>query len=147
MLSGRFDALSLSLGVGSSLFVICLNRDPLKKSTIDIKDYLLFWIRLVTFMPWLIKEIFFATLHVIQIIVSPKIKLNPSLKQYPCSLSSDVLKVLFANTITLTPGTITADIQANTFTVYALDHSSAEGILNGGMEKKIFEHFKMGSIR
>lgn len=146
-LSGRFDALSLFLGIGSCLFVLWLNRDLLKKSQVKPSDYILFWARILTYTPWLIKEIFMATLHVMQIILSPKMNINPSFKQYRCSLSSDVLKVIFANTITLTPGTITADIQDDLFTIYAIDDASAEGILNGSMESKIFDHFKLGIKR
>ena len=70
----------------------------------------------------LVKEILIANWTVIKIILSPhmKEKIHPQLVKFPCDYKSDIMKALLANSITLTPGTITVRLRSDHFVVHAL---------------------------
>lgn len=76
----------------------------------------------------LILEIFKANFSVISLILSPKLEPEPEIVTFTTGLKHDLLKVVLANTITLTPGTITASLEEDTFTVHCLDKEFARGI-------------------
>ncbi len=86
--------------------------------------------------PWMIKycgillwEIVKANFAVIHLILSPKLEPEPVLFHFRKPLKKDAHKVLLANSITLTPGTITVDlIGKDEYVVHALDKDLAEGI-------------------
>jgi multicomponent Na+:H+ antiporter subunit E len=52
-------------------------------------------------------------------------------------LQNEVAKVVLGNSITLTPGTVTVDIEGDLFTVHALSDTAAESVLDGDMERRV----------
>ena len=76
----------------------------------------------------LIKEIIASSFKMMSVILSKKYE--PMLIKFSPPLKSELARVILANSITLTPGTITADINDNCFTVHCIDASFAEGIEN-----------------
>ena len=78
----------------------------------------------------LVWEIIKANIDVIKIILSPKMEIEPAIVTFHTDLESDAARVTLANSITLTPGTITVDVQENRFCVHALDYTMAEDIEN-----------------
>ena len=76
----------------------------------------------------LLKEIIIANLTVLKIILSKKKKIHPVLVKFPAPLKSHLLQVILANSITLTPGTITVRLYEEKFEVHCLDESMAEGL-------------------
>lgn len=76
-------------------------------------------------------EIFKANLATLKLIVSNRYDVQPVLVTFDVHFESDLAKVLFANSITLTPGTITAEINGDTYRVHALDESFIDGINEG----------------
>lgn len=137
VLSGKFDAFHLSLGVLSSLLVSVLSSDLLfteSNARIDI-----IWVRFLIYVPWLVLEIVKANLWVIYLALSPKMSehVDPQVVRFKSKLKSDLALVTFANSITLTPGTITVFVdEEGVFTVHAIDYKSAAG-LPGEMEQRV----------
>ena len=78
----------------------------------------------------LIQEIVKANLCVLKIIISPEIQPEPALVYFGTDLQSELSKVILANSITLTPGTITVSLGDNRFCVHCLDRELAEGMEN-----------------
>ncbi len=78
----------------------------------------------------LIQEIVKANLCVLKIIISPEIQPEPALVYFGTDLQSELSKVILANSITLTPGTITVSLEDNRFCVHCLDRELAEGMEN-----------------
>lgn len=78
----------------------------------------------------LIQEIVKANLCVLKIIISPEIQPEPALVYFGTDLQSELSKVILANSITLTPGTITVSLEDNRFCVHCLDRVLAEGMEN-----------------
>ncbi|MCR5784888.1 MAG: Na+/H+ antiporter subunit E [Eubacterium sp.] len=76
----------------------------------------------------LLIEIIKANGYVIKVILTPHYKIEPAVVSFKTNIKSPQLKTFLANAITLTPGTITAEVNDDTFTVHCLDKSLAEGI-------------------
>ena len=76
-------------------------------------------------------EIFKANIATLKLIASTRYDIEPMLVSFDVHFESDFAKALFANSITLTPGTITAEVEGDTYRVHALDASFTEGINEG----------------
>jgi len=77
----------------------------------------------------LIAEVVLANIAVIKLVLSPRIEIKPVLVKFKTDLKTDLAKVVLANSITLTPGTITCDLETDgTFIVHCLDLDMAEGL-------------------
>ena len=76
----------------------------------------------------LMKEIIFANITVLKIVLKSKKKVHPVLVKFPAPLKSHLLQVILADSITLTPGTITVRLYEEKFEVHCLDESMAEGL-------------------
>ena len=79
--------------------------------------------KLVTYGFWLIKEILKSNIIVTKTILSPKIHVKQNMFNVPLSPKSDAAQVIFANSITLTPGTITVETEKNSLLVHSLNFS------------------------
>ncbi len=84
----------------------------------------------IHYLAILIKEIIVANIAVLKIIFSPKRKIHPVLVRFPAPLKNHLLQVILADSITLTPGTITVRLYEEKFEVHCLDESMAEGLDN-----------------
>lgn len=90
-----------------------------------------FWKHFVWGMHYLailLKEIAVANLVVLKIVLSPKTKVHPVIVSFDAPVRSHLLQVILANSITLTPGTITVRLYEEKFEVHCLDESMADGI-------------------
>lgn len=141
LLSGKFDPFHLTLGVISSLLVSWMSADLLFVDS-SKKGRLIEVCRFVLYLPWVMKEILLSTLHVTWLALHPamKEKIDPRMVNFKTKLKSDVARVVLANSITLTPGTITVRVEGDVFTVHALSDKVASG-LPGEMEDRIARIF------
>ena len=89
------------------------------------------------YVPWLAKEIVLSNLSVAKVILTPSLPIHPRILQVRASQKSDVAQVIYANSITLTPGTVTLDVRDGQFLVHALTTDSAEGLLSGEMDRRV----------
>ncbi len=85
----------------------------------------------IEYMAILFVLIIKANIETLKLIVSNRYDIEPTLVTFDVHFESDVTKVLFANSITLTPGTITAEVEGDTYKVHALDESFIDGINEG----------------
>ena len=142
LLSGRFDGFHLAMGVFSSAFVATISGDLMFASRKPSGIFGL-WLRLAGYVPWLVYQIFLANLHVMYLVFHPKMMdlINPKIIEFDSRLKGDYARMLFANSITLTPGTITVDVKAlGGFSVHCIDDPSGDS-LPGKMEEKIIAVF------
>ncbi|MDA0665181.1 MAG: Na+/H+ antiporter subunit E, partial [Proteobacteria bacterium] len=87
---------------------------------------------------WLAKEIVVSSLQVSKIVLSPSMPISPSVVSVQSLAEGEVGRVLFGNSITLTPGTLTMDISPEGMvTVHALTHEGAQGVLAGEMNTRV----------
>lgn len=99
-------------------------------------------LRFCLYAPWLIKEIFVAAVGVAEKVLDPAMPVDPCVIVHHSPLKREVARVAFANSITLTPGTLTLDVDEGTFTVHCLSPGFATGIENGDMERRIHRVFE-----
>jgi multicomponent Na+:H+ antiporter subunit E len=140
--SGVFDAWHLSLGVISCALVTYMSHDLLFQREKFQKKDITETIRFIKYIPWLIYQIILANIHVAKVVLHPKMNdlIDPHIIKFKTKLKRDMSLVTFANSITLTPGTITILIREGEFFVHALDMKVA-GDLPGEMEERVAHIF------
>lgn len=97
----------------------------------SVKKELLFWkksVYLARYFVVLVVEIIKANIAVLHLILSVSEEVEPTMIRFKANLKSDFCKFLLANSITLTPGTITVSLDKNEYVVHCLDKTLAEGI-------------------
>lgn len=135
LLSGLFTPFLLSAGAGCALAVVWLAR------RMDVLDHeghpihlshraLLYW-------PWLAREIVKSAWDVSRIILDPKLPVSPTLVRFAPSQKSDVGLVIHAQSITLTPGTITIEAGPDEFLVHGLTRASAAAVVGSEMDARV----------
>ena len=131
-LSGKFNFFHLSLGVGVSLGIAWLNTGPLPGAKAQFS-----WAGVLTYMPWLFSRIFASSIHMARLILDPSLPIDPKLIRHRTTLQNPGAIVLLGNSITLTPGTITAEASIDELTVHTIDPDSSNDLLSGILEKKV----------
>ncbi|MED5274833.1 MAG: Na+/H+ antiporter subunit E [Pseudomonadota bacterium] len=136
ILSGIPTIGMIALGVLSSLLIIFLIN---KMDIIDHETSLLNFkpIRLLIYFFWLIKEMVLSNILVCYYIISPKAKINPSVIKVKASQKSAVGKVLYANSITFTPGTVTIDINGDNLIIHVLAEPFKNSMLKNTMDSMV----------
>ena len=94
---------------------------------------------LVRYLGVLIREIVKANLEVLGLVLSPELEPEPALVYFTTDLSSDLAKAMLANSITLTPGTITVSMEGSRFCVHCLDRKFGEGLENSSFVQRLRE--------
>lgn len=93
--------------------------------------------RFVTYFPWILREIAKSAWAVTKIIVNPALPISPTMTRVQASQRTSLGIVTYANSITLTPGTITTGVKANLLTVHALVREGALDLEAGGMDARV----------
>ena len=94
-------------------------------------------VRPIFYMPYILWEIVKANVDIIKVIINPSMPINPKVIRVKASQKTDIAKVIYANSITLTPGTITLDVRGDDFMVHALTDDSAAGVESGDMDRRV----------
>ena len=84
--------------------------------------------RVLFYLALLFIEIVKANLQVIRLVLSPVIEVEPCLVRFRTDLRSEAARVALANSITLTPGTLTVSLEGNDLLIHALDRDMARGV-------------------
>lgn len=143
LLSGQWhfsasgDLYLLGCGIVSCLFVTYIAS---RKGLVDREGHpahLL--VGMLTYIPWLIWEVVVANLEVTKTVWSLRPVITPRLITVPFDLKTDLLTVIYANSITLTPGTVTVSVDTDKkeMIVHALTKKAAAGLLSGKMHAKV----------
>lgn len=77
----------------------------------------------------LLWQIVLANLQLARIVLHPRLPIQPGIVRFNPGLKTDLSKTLLANSITLTPGTLTVDIHGEEFTVHVLTLASAQHVV------------------
>ena len=135
MLSGHSEALLIGLGIFSSFLSIYLSR---RMDIIDHESYPFHLsTRLLRYYPYLAKEIIITNIDVIKRILKPGNSISPQIITLPTVKKTDLSKVIYANSITLTPGTVTLELSGDEIKVHALGKEGAEDLQKGQMAEAV----------
>ncbi|MCP5372744.1 MAG: Na+/H+ antiporter subunit E [Hyphomicrobiales bacterium] len=134
LLSGYFKALLLILGLISVGIAVVV---ALRMEVIDHEGHPVhLTLRGTWFWPWLTWEIIKANLDVAKVILDPKLPIQRLVFRVKAGQSDELGHVVYANAITLTPGTVSIDVNDGEITVHALTRGAAEGLANGEMDRR-----------
>lgn len=136
LLSGHIEPLLLGLGLASVVLTIFLMK---RMNVIDHESYPIHLSsRLPAFLVYISREIVKANVDVIKRIVSYRGKfISPQLVEIPLSQKTDLGRAIYANSITLTPGTVSVELTENKVIVHALTREAADDLSTGDMAKAI----------
>jgi len=136
LLSGHYtDTLLIGLGLGSCGLVVglAMRMDLVDHEGVPLQLGGRFWV----YFPWLMKEIFIANVNVARVILNPKLPISPVVTHFRASQESDLGKTIYANSITLTPGTITTSIQGQDLEIHALTLKDIDGREEDQMDHRV----------
>ncbi|ANM29172.1 hypothetical protein ABI59_05535 [Acidobacteria bacterium Mor1] len=133
--SGHFNPLLIGFGLASVLLVLVIvGRMGIadhEGAPIEVLP------RALTYAPWLLLEIAKANIDVVRVVLSPKMPISPSLFECDSTQKSDLGRTMYANSITLTPGTVTVEVREGRFKVHALTNAAADGVKSGEMDRRV----------
>lgn len=118
-MSGVYEPLTIGMGAASSVLAIYVGK---RMNAIDRHPLAIHlnYFKLITYFGWLMVEIAKSNWAVTKLILAPKMKLRQNMFEVPYVQKSDLGQTIFANSITLTPGTITVEVEPDHFLVHAL---------------------------
>lgn len=140
LLSGKYDAFHLTLGLLCSLFIAAIGHN-LIFANVRVGDIRVIIQRFLAYVPWHMYQIIVANIDVAILALSPRMPIDPMIIKFRTKLQSDISWVTLANSITLTPGTITIDIEEGEFVVHALSKKLADDLNTGEMEDRVAHVF------
>ena len=133
LMSGHYNFLIVGLGIISCVFCVYVAK---RGKLIDDEGLPIFFIpRLLNYLIWLFKEILKSNLSTAKVIINGQVE--PETFTVKTSQVTDVAKVTYANSITLTPGTVTTKIQKDVFEVHALNSDFGNDVRTNEMDKKV----------
>ena len=135
VLSGHFEPKLMGFGLASAAFVayLAMRMDVVDHEGVPLHLGGRFW----AYFPWLMKEIFVANVRVARIILTPRLPIHPILVHYHASQKTDLGRAIYANSITLTPGTITTAVIGDDLEVHSLTWVDVDGREEDQMDRRV----------
>lgn len=135
LLSGIFSLFFLAEALVSCALIVFIVR------RMDLVDHEgvpvhVSW-RFALYLPWLVWQIIVANFDVFRRIIDPRLPIDPAMRWVPARQRSDLCRAIFANSITLTPGTVSIDVNADRILVHAIDRSGLDDLEAGAMESRV----------
>jgi multicomponent Na+:H+ antiporter subunit E len=147
LLSGKFELKYLFFGLASAALVTFVTHDLLevgetekRKPRSALSLALAAW-KFFAYVIWLGYSIVQSNLQVAYLVLHPKLPIRPGLLRFRTKLKSQLGQVILANSITLTPGTITVELHEGTYLVHAIVPEAAGSLLEAKMQSKLEEIF------
>lgn len=135
LLSGHTSILLLSLGLVSVMLVIWIvgRMDRNDKAPV----LMLFTLEIISYFGWLIWQIIISNIDVVRRIWDPSLSITPACRKIKVSINDPLIKTIYANSITLTPGTVTTEVGEDYFIVHALNAMGLDELEEGEMQRRL----------
>lgn len=135
LLSGHYTPLLLGIGAAAAALsvVVAMRMDVVDHEGHPVE----MWPRIVAYWAWLLAEIVRANVDVSRRVLTPSLPIEPVLFEVQATQQSDLAQVVYANSITLTPGTVTVAAENGVFAVHALSRNAADDIRGGAMDRRV----------
>lgn len=137
ILGGTLDTFNLATGalvagISTSIFAgITAEHSP------NLKFLLARISRLLVYFPYLLWEIAKANLSVAYIILHPRLPIDPKMRQFNAAVWGEYSVTTLANSITLTPGTLTVDVRRDSLYIHTLTKAARDDLDAGGLERAV----------
>lgn len=136
LMSGVYKTLIIGLGAASAIFAVYMVRrmdrvdqDHLK---VPLKPF-----RFITYAVWLVWEVVKSNVTLTKLILAPDLNLRQHIFRVPNTQKSELAEVIFANSITLTPGTITVEAEGDAFWVHAVSYDESDHEALADMDRRV----------
>ncbi|GGA22583.1 Na+/H+ antiporter subunit E [Neptunicoccus cionae] len=136
LMSGVYKTLIIGLGAASAIFAVYMVRrmdrvdqDHLK---VPLKPF-----RFITYAVWLVWEVVKSNVTLTKLILAPDLNLRQHIFRVPNTQKSELAEVIFANSITLTPGTITVETEGDAFWVHAVSFDESDHEALADMDRRV----------
>ena len=135
LLSWHFDALLIAFGLATCTLAVWVG---VRMGTVDRESVPVHLIGgALLYVPWLVWEIFKSNIRVARIILAARLRVDPSIVHFRASQRTDLGRFIYANSITLTPGTVTTGIVGDDFEVHAIVQSEIDGSEENDMNRRV----------
>ncbi len=135
VLSGHYTVLLVTFGIISCIGVVAL---ALRLDVIHSDKHSIgILLRLLKYLPWFSREILLSNIDVAKRILSPALPINPNVVRVNASQATELGVTVYANSITLTPGTLSIQVDANQIEVHSLNHESTAQLKRGEMDRRV----------
>jgi multicomponent Na+:H+ antiporter subunit E len=137
ILGGTLDTFNLATGalvggLSAAIFAgITAERTPVFSTLLGRS------LRLLIYLPYLLWEIAKANLSVAYIILHPDLPIDPKMRQFDGAVWGEYSVTTLANSITLTPGTLTVDVRRDSFYIHTLTQDARDGLEEGSLERAV----------
>ena len=131
LLSASFNLFHVGLGLVAAFGVAWFNTDR------SASRFTILRLRIVWYFLWLVGRILQSGFHLSVLILHPALPIDPKLIRYRTKLREEAGIVLLGNSITLTPGTITVEVNSQDLVVHAMDDKSAHDVTSLHMDQRI----------
>ena len=135
LLSGHYTVLIVTLGVASAVLVTLLCR-RLGMTGTHLHTASVY-LRLPAYVVWLTGAIIIANIKVAKCILSPKLPINPAFRRVPMSQQTDLGRLIHANSITLTPGTVSVDLDPDAIKIHTLLQSPDDAAVQQKLDHRV----------
>lgn len=137
ILSPAVSVQSVVIGIIVSILVVLYSQDVVFSED-EVTLYSFGKLKIfIRYMYTLLVEIFKANIDVAKVVLSPSLPISPSFIKVHVVFNNDFNKVIYANSVTLTPGTLTVDVKGHDYIIHALTDAAAEGMDNSILEQYV----------
>ena len=134
--SGKLDLQSVIAGAVVAIFVGLLFGDRIaRKLPLSRVFARIFW--LLVYIPMFLWYVVIANLDVVYRVVHPEMPIHPGIVKVRTNLKSPAGRTMLANSITLTPGTVSIGVRGSYITVHAIAEEGADGLQEGEMDRRV----------
>ncbi|SEO37426.1 multicomponent Na+:H+ antiporter subunit E [Halogranum amylolyticum] len=132
--SGTFDLVTGAISAG--IVTLVLGQISLKGRP-DLKRIPGEFGRMLLYIPYLVWEIAKANVTLAYVILHPRLPIDPKMVQFRAAVWNDLPATTLANSITLTPGTLTVEVSQREFYIHSLTRSARRDLLEGALERAV----------
>ena len=130
-----FEPLMLMFGLSSCILAALITS---KLQVVDSSERpLLIFVRMIGYIPWIAWEIVKSNIDVARRIWQPQMPISPTIVTVKATQETALGLVIHANSITLTPGTLSIDVEPGEIEVHALSAESVADLHNGEMDRRV----------
>lgn len=133
--SGHYTALLITFGVASCTGVVVLCRRMAIVDAEAVPVHLL--LRALRYVPWIVYQVVIANIDVARRVLFPASGITPQFFNVVATQRTDLGRVLYANSITLTPGTVSVVVFDDRITVHAISKEGADSLREGEMDRQV----------
>lgn len=135
LLSGHTSVLLLALGLASVVLVTWLVSRMDRNDDTPIR--MLFSLKFISYLGWLTWQVIITNIDVARRIWNPSMPIKPTSRKIKVHIKDPLIKTIYANSITLTPGTVTTEVGEDYFIVHALNSEGLDELEEGDMERRL----------